>query len=371
MPPKRSANSADSKPEQFFAKELSGERPPSFSTMESLYGLAVKLYTLSPWSVLDENELVLTRDPATGETCYCSVMGALGQCLAVHAYIGTEGYRLFRRVAAGEITGAGEYYELQHSVYLEFASRAELAAQDRKLLTALGHPLRAVKRSPIFRASRPGFHPWYVTEEEGQLLAECIRAVIVICSAVSAQRGLTYWDRPNAYPMVSRVGGKEGELRYQIELVEAILPKELPLPPVRLAAAQLDKLRNRDYAIRGVMELDYFPTAATIGLKSERKAGMRIALAVDADTGFLFPPELAPPGVSVADVLGTAIIKAIETGRALPKEVRVSSRKFKDCLNPIAEVCGFPVNVVRSLPALAEAREGLLRSLGEPVFSRV
>jgi hypothetical protein len=365
---RRRAKSAGSKPDQFFTKELLGETPPSFSTMERLYRLAVKLYTLRPWYVLAESELVLTRDTATGETCYCSVMGALGEVLAVHAYIGTERYRLFRKVAAGEISGAGEFYETQHSVYVEFAPRAELDAQDRSLLTALGHPVREFQASPIFRASRPGFRPWYVTEQEGLLLAECLRAVIVICSAVSARAGLKYWNGVDTYPMVSQVDGKEGEPQYHVELVKVTLPSEPPLSPVQLGEEQLHRLRNRDYAIRGVMELDYFPSAAPIGQKNERKACMRVALAVDADSGFLFPPELAPPGVSVADALAMAIIKAIETSRTLPSEVRVPSRKLKDCLNPISEVCGFPVKVVRALPALAEAREGLMRMMEGPVF---
>jgi hypothetical protein len=359
--PRRGANSASSKPDQFFAKELSGETPPSYSTMERLYQLAVKLYALSPWHVLSETELVLARDSATGETCYCSVMGVLGEVLAMHAYIGTEGYRLFRRVAAGEISGAGEFYERQHSVYVEFVPRVELDGQDRDLLTAMDHPLGAVKASPIFRASRPGFRPWFVTEQEGLLLAECLSAVIVICSAVSTRPGLKYWNRVDTYPMVSQVDGKEGEPQYRVELVKVALPSEPPLSPVQLGEEQLHRLRNRNY----------FPSAAPIGGKYERKACTRVALAVDADSGFLFPPELAPPGVSVADALGTAIIKAIETSRTLPREVRVTNRKLKDCLNPLSEVCGFPVKVVGSLPALAEAREGLMRMLEGPVPPRV
>src|ERR1700722_12453577 len=155
--PRTSASSTSSKPDQFFTNELIGETPPSYSTMKRLYELATQLFTLSPWHLLDETELVLTRDSATGETCYCSVMGALGEVVAVHAYIGSESYRLFRRVSAGEITGAGDFYAAQHSVYLEFVSAAELEAPDRKLLTVLRHPTRAPKSSPIFRACRPGF----------------------------------------------------------------------------------------------------------------------------------------------------------------------------------------------------------------------
>ena len=363
---KQRANSANDHPRQFFAKELSGETPPSFSTMEDLYGLAAELYALRPWHVLEEGELVLTRDSATGETCYCSVIGALGEVLAMHAYIGTESYRLFRKIASGEIASAGEFFETQHSVYVEFAPRADLEGQDRKLLTALGHPLRAAKVSPMFRAVRPGFHPWFVTEEEGRLLAECMRAVILVCSEVSTQGDLKYWNRADTYPMVSRVDGEESEPRYHVELVEATLPSEPPLPVARLGEEKLRQLRDRDHAVRGVMELDYFLSAAVIGKKNERKACVRVALAVDADSGIVFPPELASPGISAGDALAKAIMNAIEVTRAFPREVRVQSRRFKDCLNPIAEMFGLPIKIARSLPALAEARASLLRMLGDP-----
>jgi hypothetical protein len=56
-------------------------------------------------------------------------------------------------------------------------------------------------------------------------------------------------------------------------------------------------------------------------------------------------------------------MSAIETSRAFPREVRVQSRRFKDCLEPISEECGFPIKVARSLPVLAEARKHLLSML--------
>jgi hypothetical protein len=363
MSPRR-AKSTGSNASHFFTDQLMGETPPSFAAMERLYALSAKVYALRPWEVLEDGELVLTRDSATGETCYCAVMGALGQVIAVYAYIGVESYRLFRRVLAGEISGAGEFYEVQRSVSLEFVPARELDAQDRKLLTALGHPIRSAGACPVFRAGRPGFFPWYVTEQEARLLEECLRAVIVICSAVSANPSLNYWERPYTYPLVLRVDEKDGESRYSIELAEAALPQEPPLPPAHLGPEQLSRLRNRDYPIRGTLELDHFSSGAKIGEKNERKSCVRIAVAVDADSGFLFPPELATPETSIADALGMAILRAAEASRALPKEVRVSNRRFKDCLQPLSELCGFPVNVVRSLPALAEAREGMLRMMG-------
>ncbi len=312
---RRRADSTNSKPDQCFVRELSGEIPPTFSLLERLYGLASKLYALRPWHLLDESQLVVVRDTAIGETCYCSVMGALGEVLAMHAYIGTESYRLFRKMAAGEITDAGEFFASQHSLYVEFVPRAEVGR---------------AKASPIFRAIRPGFHPWFVTEEEAQTLEECMRAVIVVCSAASTQADVKYWDQADTYPVVSRLDGATSEPRYRIELIETMLPSEPPLPKVHLGEEQLRQLRSRDHAVRGVMELDYFLSGAVIGKKSERKACPCIALAVDADSGIVFPPELASPSVSAGDVLAKVLLKAIQTGRALPREIWVRSGRFTD-----------------------------------------
>jgi hypothetical protein len=375
--PRRSVNSTHADRDQFFTKELSKETPPSFSTLEMLYELSSTLYGLKPWHVLEEDELVLIRDSATGETCFCSVMGALGEVLAMHAYIGVEGYRLFRKIAVGDITSPSEFFSAQHSVSVEFVPSGELDPPDRKLLTALGHPKRAANASPIFRACRPGFYPWYVTENEARLLADCLRAVILVCSLVSEQEGLDYWDEPDTFPMVSPIDEEEadkkevterGQLRYEIKPFEVTLAEEPPLSPAQLGAEQFRQLHGRDYPIRGVMEIDFFPSPGVVGEKNERKACLHVALAVDADSGFLFPPELAEPGVSAGDALAAAITKAIETTRVLPREVRVQSSKFKNCLSPISEAYGFPIKVRSSLPALAEAREHLLRMMGGAGF---
>src|SRR5215471_18445349 len=147
--------------------------------------MASGLYALRPWYLMDESKLILVPDLATGETCHCSVMGALGEIVSVYAYIGTEGYRLFRKMAAGKISGPGELYASQKSVFVEFVGRTVLELPDRKLLAALGHTPRKGQVSPIFRSVRPGFYPWFVTEGEAETLAECMRAVTLISSALS------------------------------------------------------------------------------------------------------------------------------------------------------------------------------------------
>ena len=357
MPKKRTA-SAPVPPERCFVKELAGEAPPSFSAMERLYRLASDLYGLRPWRVLDEDNLIVVRDSVSGELCYCSVMGALGEVLSMHAYIGTEGLRKFRKMEAEEIADPGEFFAFTHCVYVEFVPKAELLRQDRELLAVLGHPQGMGLASPIFRTMRPGFLPWFVTEEEARTLSECIRAVIVVCAAVASQASVKFWELADIYPMVTRMEGPEP--RYHVEMFHSILPPEAPAAPAGLAEETLLAVRAQDYAVRGVMELDIAYSGAAIGKKGERNACASIAIAVDAESGMVLAPEVTDSSVAAGDTLAKVFLKAIQGSRTLPREVRVRSQKLKDCLAPLMESFGVAVRVASRLPASDEARSHLL-----------
>jgi hypothetical protein len=356
--PRKRTTSAPVPPEQCFVKELAGETPPSFQAMERLYGLASDLYGLRPWRVLDEDNLIVVRDSINRELCYCSVMGALGEVLSMHAYIGAEGLRQFLKMEAEEIADPGEFFASTQCVYVEFVPRAGLQRQDRELLVALGHPQGTGLASPIFRTMRPGFLPWFVTEEEARTLAECIRAVIVVCAAVTSQESVKFWELADTYPMVTRMEGSEP--RYHVEMFHSILPPEPPVAPARLAEETLLAIRGQDYAVRGVMELDLTYSGASIGKRGERNACASIAIAVDAESGMVLAPEVTDSSVPAGDTLAKVFFKAIQPSRTMPKEVRVRKQKFKDSLAPLMESLGVTVRVASRLPASDEARSHLL-----------
>jgi len=352
-------------PDRFFVKELAGEAAPTFATLQGVYDLATDLVRLHPWQVLDESQLILVRSSASGELCYCSVMGTLGEVYSMHAYIGIESYRLFRRLAADEITDPGEFFATHRSVSVEYVPKAELQKPDRELLAAVDHPQGRGMISPIFRAIRPGFHPWFVTEDEAQTLAECIRAVNVVCSAAMGQDGVRFWNQPETFPLVTRVEGAED--RYSVELVKALLPSESPLPLARLDEETLRPLRNRDYAVRGIMELDYILSGAPIGKKSERKTCACIAMAVEAETGIVLAPEMTDSSAPAGDSLAKAFLDAIRTTHTLPQEVRVRSQRLKESIAPLLDSLGVTVRVVKRLPAADEARAHLLNFMQDGI----
>ena len=103
-----------------------------------------------------------------------------------------------------------------------------------------------------------------------------------------------------------------------------------------------------------------------VGEAHERKACVRLAIAIDSETAFAFPPEVGSPESSVGDLLAEVVLTAIESSGALPSELRVKSREYKSMLGPLAKALGTPVKVVKSLPAADFARDQLLRMMSDP-----
>jgi len=360
--PKKRADVTPASPDLFFAKELAGEEPPSFAAMKRLYDRASDLFGFRPWQVLDESELIVTSDSKSGELWFCSVMGSMGEVYSMHAYRGEEGLRLFRSIAAEDLTDSGEVLASMHCLSVEFVPRKELKRQDRDLLAALGHPQGRGLASPIFRVIRPGFHPWFVNAEEARTLAECIRSVVVICAANANQKDVCFWDQADTYPIVTRAEGAEP--RYKIDLIKPVLPPQPPIAPLNLPEELLRPLRGQDYAVRGTMDLEYIFSGAAVGKPSERAACVAIALAVDAETGIVYAPEALDASVPPAEALARVFLKAVQSNHAFPREVRLRSQKYAASLGPLMESFGVKLRVANRLPAAEEARSQLLGLMG-------
>src|SRR5215469_65263 len=105
-------------------------------------------------------------------------------------------------MATGSPVSIGEFYGSLRGVYVEFVGLSQLSPPDRELARVFGHPLKRGLKAPIFRAMRPGYHPWYVTENEGVIFAKCLEAVIVLCERIGGRAAADYWNEPDVYPFL-------------------------------------------------------------------------------------------------------------------------------------------------------------------------
>jgi hypothetical protein len=352
-------------PLEFFKRQLAGESPLTFRTAERLFRLATGLISIKPWQFLNDQDLVLLKSPLSNETCYCSIMGALGEVFSLHVYVGEESYRYFRKIAAGTSISIGEFYGSLRGVYVEFVGLSQVTPPDRELAQTFGHPLKRGLKAPIFRALRPGYHPWYTTENEGVVLAECIEAVLALCEGISKGDAPDYWKDAGTYPSMvsSKIGGDDK--RYDVEMVKVAEPPAATAEPALLDQNRIRQIRDRKYPVRGAFEADHFYSGAMIGKRDERKACVRLGLVADANSGLVFPPELGLPERATSDIIATALLKAIDTAQCLPREIHVNQQQFKAFLEPLARELGITVRTVKRLPALQEPKEQLLTMMGD------
>jgi uncharacterized protein DUF6930 len=339
-------------PEHFFKKELAGETPLSLPTASGLCQAALELRKASPWESLEEDQLVFATWPGAPTTYTCSILGTLGEVLALVVYPGAEGYHFFAEMHEDGAMDFDRFIYHADCLKMELVERSDLTRQDRELLTAAGFPSGG--RAPQFRSQRPGYFPWYINQDEGDVLRECAGAFLAAFNGSV----LEPWDRPGYYPQAVR----RAEGGYDIELVPPPARPVRPTPqppavdPTRLASAA-----GKRKGAGLTLEIDCF-AGPPIGRAHERPAVARVALAVDTATGMVVYNHVYEPAKSEGEVLIEVLLGAIETGRAAPSTVRIRTAAYKALLAPFAETLGFRAAVSADLPALDEAKDALLNN---------
>ncbi len=351
-------------PRFFFEKQLAGEQPLSFKTAEELYCVATALQELRPWEIMSDDEFVLLQDPETGEICYCSVLGGLGMVFSVNVHIGAESYRFMRRLLRGKTCVPADFYGTTRAVMVEYALATDRKPPDRELLAAMGRTAKQRGRAPIFRAVRPGYLPWHVTETEGKLLSMCLRGIYALCISEPPPDN-DYWEEEDVFPFVSPKQDDATLRKYEVQPMHAPEPASARPRAVALNEGEANDILRRLFPQRGFLEADHFFSMAGIGEKNERKACVSAAIVCDGDSGHAFQPELGKPGEPAGDLLVRAILGAIRANRILPREIRVGKQEFKFMLEDLSAKLGIEVRAKKSLPMLDSFKRELRAHMGD------
>lgn len=349
----------------FFQEQLKGEVALSRKMAEELYDEATAFMQEGPWEFLADTELILVDDPESGERCYCCAMGAAGEWCGMQVYQGVESYRMYRELADGHKPDPLSFYEKLRGVSLEIVRVLDLEDGDRVLLKALNHPLTKGMLAPQFRATRPGYLPWYVTETEGRLLRHCLRAVNVFCATVTDEELDEFWRKPDVFPLAI---ADDQESKCKVGLVTAPAPGPTPLEVPDLDEERVRRIAKECKKSEIIVEAEHFFAPGIIGRKNERKMCTQLTLIADANSGFLYHTEFGRPGESHAATVSGALLVAMESSHFVPAEIRVKETALGIGLAGLGSALGFSVRTVKNLPATREAKECLFETMSKGGF---
>jgi hypothetical protein len=336
------------------------EPKPTLDDWQKLYQAAMRIKEMAPWEWMDEVDVFGVQDPETDEIGFVSIMGALGEHLAVAVYLGAEALHGFWRMQEVDDSEFEEVFLGISQLQASFEDRGDLTQKDRDVIKELGLKFRGRQAWPMFRSFHPGYLPWYLEAPEARILTYALEQAAEV--ALRFKDTPSVLDPPDAESYLLRVPREvEGHLVWEDGWV-TVPPVEQESIPVVMDLEALERVKQLPQEER-TLEIDFSLFPIRIEERGARPYMPHMLLVVETDGGMILGSEFLGPETGLAEMWGSVPVKVVyQIGRAavLPGRIVVRSPKLGALLRLLAEEVGFEVEVARRLPDLDRAAEALL-----------
>ena len=332
-----------------------------------LFEVTLRIRQLAPWEWMNETDIFGVQHPETGEICFVSVMGALGEHIAVSLYLGASALAKFMYLQEVPPEVFQEYPEILLEIpqlQASFEDRGVLDDWDRQLIRNLSLKFRGRKAWPRFQSFRPGFIPWRLEPEEVRFLTLSLEQLEEVSPRLRADRSLLQRDDAGGFFIRAcrTTDGRTGE--WEDRYVQ-IPPPEFP--PVPLTWDPNDLKRLKRATSRGdIIELDFFQFPGSIGKKGQRPAAAYVLLAVHSQSNMILGAEFIQVKDTLENMWGQLpgiFLLQLANAEMRPKEIRVQSHLLLNVLPPAFDSLGTKIVLKPSLKKLGAAKREMLAFL--------
>jgi hypothetical protein len=336
--------------------------PPSVAEWERLYELAVKLKALEPWEWMDEQDIFGVQNPETGEIGFVSIMGMLGEHLAMGVYLGAEGLHGYWEMSDPMTDLERDPFAMFEVPQLQasFEDREMLEKQDRDIIKKLGLKFRGHQNYPLFRSIKPGFMPYFVQSEEARFLILAMEQTLAMLPRFYDDEYLL--PDPDEDLILVRVSEQQnGNLVWRDEIRSVPAPETPEIVfeiPSNLIAELKNVPQNKDLRL----EIDLFYAPMPIGEKGKRLFIPKMLLVTDAKRGLVLDGELIGPEETIAESIALIpqhLIKNLLKLKIRPCEISVRSGVLFEAFKTFTQQINIKLRQTDVLPALDEAKESL------------
>ena len=338
------------------------ELKPSIDDWKPLYDVMLEFRKLECWEWMYDSDVFGVQNPANGEIGYCSVMGNLGEFLALAVYIGTKGLETYIRVRDGEINaGDIELLTCQKCIMASFEDRNALKDKDRGIIKELGLKFRGHNEWPLFRDYTPGYYPWYLTKEQIPYLTMALQQTIKVAIRFKEDRDILV--SPDKEDFLVRVPKKtKSGLQWKDEWLkpEPFENKQSLIP--KIEESSLEEINANVERNDGIWEIDVFPAPMPVSEKvGERPYYPYMMLFVDGNVGVPFNFGFTNQQDHIKEFVDKFLNSILQFG--IPSEVLVRSRKVYEILIAIAEQLDIELTAVKKLKKMETVQDFVMRRM--------
>jgi len=345
---------------------------PMIEEAKRLYELAGKLKELAPWEWMDEAEIFGVENPETNEIGFVSVMGMMGEHLAVGVYLGAEGLYGFWDFQEGkhetEPLALFDIPQLQAS----FEDREQLEKEDREVIKNLNLKFRGKQSYSLFRSNKSGFMPWFITSEEARFLIYAIEQTLEVAPRVK-ENPLILVEETNGEDEVYlvRVAEKEGEKLVWRDEMKQIPPPASKQLSIEVSPETINHFKAFPHNKNLILEIDLFHAPTPVREKNSRPFFPKILMIAETNSRLILGVERLKPQEDILEghaEIATGLIKILSGHSVLPEEIRVSSDLLFGLLKGFNQQLNIKLRQTDDLIAINEAKEEIFGFFGNSFF---
>jgi len=331
---------------------------PSLQEWRDLYEAALEFKKLASWKWMHDSDIFGVQNPVNGEIGYCCIMGNLGEVFGSVVYLGTEGLAGYLKIQSGKISPDDiDVLHLQKCLSATFKDREFLQKQDLQTIRKLGLKFRGPNSWPLFRSYRPGYHPWYLTNDEVRYLTLALQQATEVCLRFKKDRDMLTPFKENH--LLIRVPERKGKgLNWADEWL-----KPAPLEKVKIVLKPIDEIRlmrikKKAFRQQGIWETDFFYSPTAVREKGERPYYPYVFLWVDQYSAYILNLYLATFSEYRSE-FQEKFLSLIEKIKLLPEETWVKKKEVFKLVEPITSGLGIELRLVKRLEMLEEAQASM------------
>lgn len=335
--------------------------PPSTDQWKRLYALMAELNELAPWEFMYENEVFAIQFPESGRMGSVSVMGALGEHVAIAVYLDKKGIEGFQHILQLRDKSTPEQILQIPQLQASFEDREMITPEDRVILKQLGLKFRGKKGWPQFRSYHPACIPWYMEQEEAQMLIHSLEQLLDVAPRLREDPSLLEAAGMNGQYLV-RVQA-DGKWRDEKRKVSFPVDPPLDIHWDGEALARFKAMQKQNI----ILEMDVsMMMEGVMSDEFERPFFPFVLIAIDQGSGMILGMDLLPPLPSLEKMWAKVPSKILEllADRFKPREIQVTDPLLYQLLEVAGQQAGFNVKQVKRLPQVERAQRELKKFRG-------
>lgn len=332
---------------------------PTMQEWARLYEAHAAIRELAPWRFMDEQEIFGVQNPESGEVAFVSVMGRLGEHVAVAAYLGVESlYRFWEMQEQGPFLREELLLETPHlQAYL--VDRELLEKEDRDIIKALGRKYRGRQAWPLFRSFGPSYAPWFLSFAEARFMTLVLEQALDV--ARRRERNPDIFEPTDDDTYLVRVPEGSGQPNWRDEKRSYASP-EIETLELEISSSLMQAYQSLEVRAAAV-EVDLFLLPSLIREKGSRPYFPYSLVIVEPQSGMVLGSDILDPRPSLHEMRNEAFhnfLASLVRAKFRPSVIATSSIELFVRLQVLEEYLGAELFLEPSLPRLDEVKQHFL-----------